>query len=157
LVADLDGETLNNLMLASVHYKVSINTLIDYAPLLFSIVAELSLKRRKDRLKDWSDSTLEAIKKGPGYDAANSEYGMLKDDLAGIHNKEWHSIEQRELAGNSGGTVYYTEPDEMGEEPEENLFLQYLEYLGEKTDNGRHFFSFIGINGCETRNVWRGL
>ena len=139
-VADLEGDTLNNLMLTSIRYKVHINTLIMYAPLLFSIVAELSLKQRKDRLEDWSGSTLEAIKKGPRYDARPSDYSMMESDLADIESNEWEAIERRELAGNSGGTYYNTDYDTYKEDEEENLFLQFLEDLAVKAGQHLEFF-----------------
>ena len=139
-VADLEGDTLNNLMLTSIRYKVHINTLIMYAPLLFSIVAELSLKQRKDRLEDWSGSTLEAIKKGPRYDARPSDYSMMESDLADIESNEWEAIERRELAGNSGGTYYNTDYDTYKEDEEENLFLQFLEDLAVKAGQDLEFY-----------------
>jgi transcriptional regulator with XRE-family HTH domain len=139
-VADLEGDTLNNLMLTSIRYKVHINTLIMYAPLLFSIVAELSLKQRKDRLEDWSGSTLEAIKKGPRYDARPSDYSMMESDLADIESNEWEAIERRELAGNSGGTYYNTDYATYKEDEEENLFLQFLEDLAVKAGQDLEFY-----------------
>ena len=140
LVADLNWEHLNNLTLASFHYKVSINTLIMYAPLLFSLVAELSLKQRQNKLDDWYDSTIKAIKNGPEYDPAKTEYSLLESDLAEIYNEEMESIEKRELAGRSNETDYSTQDWDDPKVPEFHSFLQCLELLAEEAGQELMFY-----------------
>jgi hypothetical protein len=119
-VIDLPTETLNQLWFVKANYRVSVRALIEWAPLLFTIVAEKSLAERRKKLDEWFEAAKEAISNAP--DRYNDEVGALQSDIEDLYWIERESIDSRDLAG--GYTKEHTTEEGGG-----NPFLSFVEGL----------------------------
>lgn len=158
LVVDVDATTINNLWLISNYYKLPVRALIQFAPLLFSIVAEAALNERRKRLEDWRRSFEPLLKDAPHNVA--SELNVLHDDLLDLYWSEMSALEARDLTGDASGP-YTTEPSHrcVGE-VESHQFFEFLERLA--ADHGQYleFFSskiddIVYNHGGLTSNIGR--
>lgn len=101
MVADLPGDVINALTLTSLHYKVSEKAILEAGPYLFTILAELSLMRRRTMLEAWKKSILEAASAGPANQMAS--IGYITEEISDVYDAERKSIEERDLAGGFEG------------------------------------------------------
>lgn len=98
LVLDLNVTTVNDLWLASHHYGLSIKDVVSFAPLLFMIVAERSLNRRRKHLNDWFERINALRNEHPVNGDIRLELDSINDDAHDIYRTEMESIEARELS-----------------------------------------------------------
>ena len=125
LVADLDKDTIDNLTLASHRYKISILEILAYAPLLFSVVAEISLEKRKQALKEWTDKMIAEIETCPVH-KEDGDINSLRYSVYEAVEAETESIERRELEG-LNPSDYFTPYGYAVEEGEQkNAFLETI-------------------------------
>lgn len=94
LVMDLDHVTMNKLQTASRRYQVDPKTIIKFAPLLFSLVAEASLAERAKNLRDWQEKMKTLIDNAP---ASSKTRDKLCARMAVIARREQASIDQCDL------------------------------------------------------------
>jgi transcriptional regulator with XRE-family HTH domain len=101
LVADLGSEVRNALTLTSLRYKLPEQDILEASPYFFTLLAELSLKRRREKLEVWKDAALAAIEAGPRRDFPMIE--SITADIWEVYYEELESIEQRDLSGGFTG------------------------------------------------------
>jgi len=123
LVADLGSEVRNALTLTSIRYRIPEQDILAAAPYFFTILAELSLKRRREKLEAWKDAALAAIEAGPRRDFPTIE--SITDDVWDLYHEELGSIEKRDLSGGFTGL----HPECPTNENPGNPFLSMLDEL----------------------------
>lgn len=101
LVADLSGQAINTLTLTSLRYKVPEDTILEAGPFLFMLLAELNLKRRRDKLEAWKDAVLSAAEQGPRHGCTTIE--DITNEIWNLYHQELESIAQRDLSGGFRG------------------------------------------------------
>lgn len=101
LVADLGSDVRNALTLTSLRYKLPEQDILEAAPYFFTLLAELSLKQRREKLEAWKDAALTAIEAGPRGDFPT--IGSISADIWDLYHVELESIEQRDLSGGFTG------------------------------------------------------
>ena len=134
LVSDLHGNALNALTLASLRYNVPEKAIIEVAPYLFSILAELSLHRRRKQADAWKDAALKAIAEGPERHLVPS-IESIQDSIWDLYGDELASIERRELSGAFTGLHSSERGAENG-----HAFLEMLGELGAESGNEVLFY-----------------
>ncbi|MCZ8133541.1 MAG: helix-turn-helix transcriptional regulator [Rhodobacteraceae bacterium] len=146
LVVDIDAPTLNNLWLAAQFYRVPVRSLIQYAPLLFSIVAEASLNARRKRIASWRASVEGAMKELPLPHEA--ERRQIMDGVIDVYEAEMSAIDARDLNGGVSDP-FTTDPGLRTEAEcaEGHPFLEFLEDLARQHGQDLSFF------GSETTNI----
>ncbi len=120
MVVDLDAQTLNNLETASWRYGLPKKSILQYAPILFSIFAELSLMRRKNEVQAFASTLQDQLSASPLPIKEFSE--ATQKAVAEQAGKELESINALNLAGQHSGE-YWTDGWRDGQ----NAFLQFLE------------------------------
>lgn len=128
VVVDLEGQAINALTITSKHYHVSEKAILSAAPLMFSILAELSLKRRRDKLEEWKDAALAAMELAPTSHEKSYEYFSIdgiKERIWDLYYTERDSIAARDLSGGFDGE----HPELSNTDAPENPFLAMLEDL----------------------------
>jgi transcriptional regulator with XRE-family HTH domain len=118
LVIDIPAETLNRLTMTEFYYGVSMRGIIQWAPLFFGLIAEMSLKDRRKKLEDWFKTAMESISRVPGRHV--NEVEALKSDLLDLYWEERNSIDRRDLSG--GFTKEHSTHNDGG-----NAFLCFIE------------------------------
>ncbi len=140
MVVDLDAQTLNNLETASWRYGLPKKSILQYAPILFSILAELSLTRRKNEVQAFTSTLQDQLSASP---LPLQEFGeaaqMAVAEKAG---KELESINARSLAGQHPGQ-YWTDGWRDGQ----NAFLKFLEGVAEEAGQELQF------HGCTLEDL----
>ena len=124
LVADLSSQSLTALTMSALRYKVPEKSILEVGPYLFMILAELSLKRRRDKLEAWKDAALAAMESGPLNHSPYSIEGIV-EDIWELYNEELASIEQRDLTGVSSSV----HPEAQANESHDHAFRSLLEDL----------------------------
>ncbi|MHA7828919.1 MAG: helix-turn-helix domain-containing protein [Roseovarius sp.] len=124
IVADLDRQALNALTLTSMRYNIPENKILEIAPYLFSILAERSLKQRREKLETWKDNTLLAVQQGP---KPHEEPALetISDTIWELYDQELASIEARDLSGGFTGV----HPEKATEENPGHPYFTMLEEL----------------------------
>lgn len=138
LVADLGSEVRNALTLTSFRYRVPEQDILAAAPYFFTVLAELSLKRRREKLEAWKDAALAAIEAGPRRDFPTIE--SITDDVWDLYYEELGTIEKRDLSGGFTG-IHSQSP--TNENPG-NPFFSMLEGLAGECG---YDLSFEGVEG----------
>lgn len=108
LVLDLNGSTLNDLWLVSRRYNISMQSIVQFAPLLFSVVAERSLLRRQKELNEWFERFEALVVAHPAHGDIALDLRLLKDGAYDIYEAAKASIEARDLSAGLQD-VYSTE------------------------------------------------
>ncbi len=127
----LPSQVWVNYQIVSQRYGVPIQTLLDAAPVIFALVAEHSLARRRARV----DAIAEALEALGPYSARSLEH--LNDFRGGRRRieealgAEQTSIARRNLDG------IHANPDEDDEVP--TLFADYLNQMAEEAGAAEHF------------------
>jgi transcriptional regulator with XRE-family HTH domain len=118
VVVDLEGQAINALTITAKHYRVSEKAVLAAAPLMFSILAELSLKQRRDKLAAWKEATLSAMETGP---KTHEDFTIssIMDHFWDLYYTERDSIDARDLSGGFKGE----HPELVSEETPGNPFL----------------------------------
>lgn len=129
LVADLDSEVRSALTLTSLRYKTPEQDILKAAPYFFTLLAELSLKQRREKLEAWKDAALTTIKEGPRWEFPSTS--SISADIWDLYYEELKSIEQRDLSG--GFTDLH--PESPSPENPGNPFLGMLEDLAGESGN----------------------
>jgi len=137
LVADLGSEARNALTLTSLRYKIQERDILEAAPYFFTLLAELSLKRRREKLDDWKDSVLPAIEKGPRGEFPSIE--TISADIRDLYHQELESINERDLFGGFTGL----HPDHPTDENPGNPFYRMLEDLAAECGHDFNFGSML--------------
>lgn len=138
LVMDLEPWAMNKLHTAAYRYQVQAKTIVQFAPLLFSILAEASLRERKQSLQDWVSKMSALSDTAP---ASSDERSRLDLFVAEVSQREQESIDRRDLHG------YFVSPQESETEGlvapgvTGNPFLALLRRL-----SGELLLSFWGEN-----------
>lgn len=143
LVADLSSEVRNAITLTSLRYKLPEQDILEAAPYFFTILAELSLKQRREKLDAWRDAALAAVEAGPQGHFWSSGLGSvasIADDIWQIYYEALESIEKRDLSGGFTGL----HPQRPTHENPGNPFYSMLEDLAGKCG---HDLSFEGFEG----------
>jgi transcriptional regulator with XRE-family HTH domain len=135
LVADLGSQALNALTLTSLRYKIPEKTIIEAGPYMFTILAELSLKRRRDKLETWKDAALAAVEQGPRREWPTIE--TITTDIWELYDEELASIEKRDLSGGFEGDRELIEAAAGCEESSidkspDHAFFMFIESLAEE-------------------------
>jgi transcriptional regulator with XRE-family HTH domain len=125
-VSDLRGKTLNALTLTTMRYGLSEKTILEAAPFMFTILAEMSLKDRLDRLEAWRESALEAVEQGPVRPWAS--LASIKQQIEAAYVAELDSIQHRDLSGGFEGDRDLEYLD-LGPEDPDHAFFAYLSDL----------------------------
>jgi transcriptional regulator with XRE-family HTH domain len=131
LVADLSGQALNALTLTSLRYKIPEKTILEAGPYMFTILAELSLKRRRDKLEAWKDAALAALGSGPRRGLPGVDF--ISNEVWELYYEELESIEKRDLSGGFEGEREYIEDtsvsgDNHASTPErDHAFMVFIE------------------------------
>jgi hypothetical protein len=94
LVMDLDHTTMNKLQTAARRYQVEAKTIIKFAPLLFSMVAEASFAEREKQLQDWQEKMKTLVDNTPASPEMRAE---LEARIAEIAQREQACIDQFDL------------------------------------------------------------
>lgn len=120
----VSGVTSLNFALVEERYGMSQRSLIDAAPLLFTILAELSLARRKDRLSAYEDAFAAALNAAPEH-----LLGAFRSDIDfnAACMAEAESIRRNDLSGR-----LISEDEGSGDD----LFVSYLTALSACVDPG---------------------
>lgn len=139
LVADLSSEVRNALTLTSLRYKIQERDILEAAPYFFTLLAELSLKRRREKLDDWKDSVLAAIEKGPRGEFPSIE--TISGDIWDLYHQELESIDERDLSGG------FTGPHPMMRPTNENPGNPFYTMLEELALDGGYELLFEGVEG----------
>ena len=138
LVADLDGEVRNALTLTSLRYKLPEKDILEAAPYFFTLLAEMSLKRRHEKLEVWRDAALTAIEEGPRREFPT--IASITAEIWDLYYEELKSIEQRDLSG--GFTDFH--PESPTTENPGNPFLGMLEDLAGESG---HYLNYEDVEG----------
>ena len=79
----LDGRSRLSYQLVEKEYGASPRELVDFAPLAFALLAEMSLSERRKRLEDFEGRLNEAQKPGPGHldDAFALGFGRIDEAI----------------------------------------------------------------------------
>lgn len=137
LVTDLSGQSLNALTLAAMRYGLPEKTILEVGPYLFTLLAELSLKRRRDRVEAWRQAALEAVEDGPlrpwGTPAS------LVEQIEELYRAECASIDRRDLAGGFEGERE-VHNDFPGPGEPDNAFFAFLADLSAECGYDRPLF-----------------
>lgn len=138
LVIDVDGDAINALWMTARRYRVPVRALIQYAPLLFTIVAGISLQRRMDRLETWKAKMEEALASGPAQESYSLD--LIGDKVMTAYWSEREAIEKRDLR--EGMTGDYSTPNSLpeGSKPD-NTFFDLLEELASEAGQELKFIS----------------
>jgi transcriptional regulator with XRE-family HTH domain len=123
-VSDLRGMTLNALTLTTMRYGLSEKTILEAAPYMFTILAEMSLKDRLDRLETWRESALEAVERGPVRPWASLD--SIRERIEALYATELASIQRRDLSGGFEGDRDLLD---LGPEDPDHAFFAYLSDL----------------------------
>ena len=115
----LDGEVLISYDLVKEHYGVGMQKLINVAPMLFTLLAEMSLSDRRRRLKEAEDAINTFNQVQPEHIAWRSWEGSY----------EKSSIAQRDLFARS---IDWMEVNEFYYEEERNPFSDFLTQLAKE-------------------------
>jgi transcriptional regulator with XRE-family HTH domain len=135
LVADLSDKSLNALTLASKRYQVSEHSILKAAPFMFMILAELSLKRRRDKLEEWKDAALSAVGSGPRNHRHYSIEG-IEEAIWELYEREACSIDKRDLSAGFTGT----HPERPTQENPGHAFMTMLEEMAAESG---HTLTFV--------------
>ena len=135
LVADLSDKSLNALTLASKRYQVSEHSILEAAPFMFMILAELSLKRRRDKLEEWKDAALSAVGSGPRNHRPYSIEG-IEEAIWELYEREACSIDKRDLSAGFTGT----HPARPTQENPGHAFMTMLEEMAAESG---HTLTFV--------------
>ena len=143
LVADLGSEVRNALTLTCLRYRIPEQDILAAAPYFFSLLAEKSLKQRRDKLDAWRDAALAAVEAGPQGHFWSSGLGSvasIADDIWQIYYEALESIEKRDLSG--GFTGFH--PQRPTHENPGNPFYSMLEDLAGKCGHDLNYEGFEG-------------
>lgn len=132
LVMDLDHVTMNKLQTAARRYQVEPKTIIKFAPLLFSLVAEASLAERAKNLRDWQEKMKTLIDNAP---ASSKTRVKLCARVAVIARSEQASIEQCDLRSGYSSARQLEIVGTLAPEGVTNPFFSFLKGLS----GDRHF------------------
>lgn len=132
LVMDLDHVTMNKLQTAARRYQVEPKTIIKFAPLLFSLVAEASLAERAKNLRDWQEKMKTLIDNAPASSEIRTE---LEARTAEIAQREQASIDQRDLRS---GFSSARQPETVGAFTPEGVTNPFFSFL-KGLSGDRHF------------------
>jgi transcriptional regulator with XRE-family HTH domain len=143
IVADLDVASVNALTLTSLRYGVDEKWILEASPYLFSIIAELSLKRRRDKIDRWKDGTLEAVQGCPrSHPWSLAPWATVEgvvEAVWDIYHEEIASIERRDLSGGFDG--------DQPEKPDaENPGNPFFEALSDLAGEAGHEMAFVGCS-----------
>lgn len=138
LVADLGCDVRNALTLTSLRYKLPEQEIIEAAPYFFTLLAELSLKRRREKLEEWKNSALAAIEEGPRREFPKIE--SITADIWDLYHEELKSIEKRDLSGGFTGLHSRSRTNQNSGNP----FFSMLEELASECG---HDLNFEGLEG----------
>lgn len=143
IVADLDVASINALMLTSMRYGIGEKWILEASPYLFSIIAELSLKRRRDKIEAWKDAALEAVQNCPrSHPWSLAPWATVEgvtEAVWDIYQEEIASIERRDLSGGFDG--------EQPEKPDvENPGNPLLETIADLAGEAGHTMGFVGCS-----------
>jgi len=136
LVTDLSGQARNALTLTSLRYKIPEKTILEAGPYMFTILAELNLKRRRDKLEAWKDAALAAVEQGPRHEWPTIE--SITTEIWDLYHEELESIEKRDLSGGFEGEREYIETvsvsgDDNASSPErDHAFMVFIENIAEE-------------------------
>ncbi len=132
----------NAYSLAAMRYHVSVSQIVESAPFLLSLVAELSLQRRRTKL--------EAIKEAyAGLEAHETEFPHLPNFIGQSVVTSWESIaaeeksiEQADLFGASiPGGIFFGSEDQYDEDTD-NPFAVFLRGLASQTGDAVELTDF---------------
>lgn len=168
LVADLGNEVRNALTLTSLRYKTTEQDILVAAPYIFTLLAEMSLERRREKLEQWKDAALTAIDGGPRRDFPT--INSITDDVWELYHEEMGSIKKRDLSGGFTGL----HPVSPTNENPGNPFLSMLEELSghqltyEQVESGsfvpfwseKHYdtiIEFLGPDGELSVGHWESM
>jgi transcriptional regulator with XRE-family HTH domain len=126
LVMDLDHTTMNKLQSAARRYQVQPKTIIKFAPLLFSLIAEASLAERTRHLRDWEAKMKNLIEAAP---ASSNIRADLETRTAEASKCEQASIDQRDLRGGFSSAREAETVQGRAGEGVTNPFLSFLKGL----------------------------
>ena len=132
LVMDLDHVTMNKLQTASRRYQVEPKTIIKFAPLLFSLIAEASLAERAKNLRDWQEKMKTLIDNAP---ASSKTRVKLCARVAVIARREQASIDQCDLRSGFSSARRLETVGTFTPEGVTNPFFSFLKGLS----GDRHF------------------
>lgn len=152
LVMDLDGQTINALTLTASYYRVSEKAVLSAAPLMFSILAELSLKKRRDKLAAWEEATLAAVEMAPKTHEDFAADGIGYPTFWDLYYTERDSIAARDLSGGFSGE-HPNHLDIYSIEGPGNPFLETLEALASEAGSELAFF---GNHETISENFYEG-
>jgi transcriptional regulator with XRE-family HTH domain len=117
----IDGQTALSFSLVEDRYRVSATALIEAAPLLFTLLAEMSLADRRTRLAAFRAAAQAML------DAAPSHLICPNFQIADAIESEEASIDARDLTGTPiDGALRFDDDD--------NLFVEYLKGLSAAVD-----------------------
>ena len=129
LVLDLNGSILNDLWLVSRRYNVSIQSVVQFAPLLFSVVAERSLLRRQKELDEWLERFETLAVAHPANGEIALDLRLLKDGEYDIYETAKDSIVARDLSAGVRD-VYSTETSAITPHP----FFETIEEIASELE-----------------------
>jgi len=140
MVVDLDAQALNNLEVASWRYGLPTKSILQYAPMLFSIVAELALARRKQDIQSFASMLEGQLSGAPSYLQEFRE--ATRNALTKAAGAELESIGARKLGGLKTDE-YWSD----GHHESQNTFLQFLEQLAKEAGQALEF------HGCTLEDL----
>ena len=126
LVMDLDHTTMNKLQSAARRYQVQPKTIVKFAPLLFSLIAEASLAERARHLRDWEAKMKTLIDAAP---ASSDIRADLETRIAEASKCEQASIDQCDLHGGFSSARQAETVHSFLPEGVSNPFLSFLKGL----------------------------
>lgn len=111
------------------HYEIKFQDLIDAAPWMFTLLAEMSLVDRRRRLTEWSDAFGQAMERLPSH----LQHGSAAiNDVERAYSDEEDSISQRDIFG-----ARVLDTEDVGPDPfdpdETNPFFEYIKNLAKET------------------------
>lgn len=126
LVMDLDHVTMNKLQSAARRYQVQQKTIIKFAPLLFSLVAEASLSERTKHLQEWEAKMKQLIDGSPASLEIRAELEIRVADAVQV---EQAAIAQRDLTSGHSSIRHQETVGIFTPEGVTNPFLSFLKGL----------------------------
>jgi hypothetical protein len=112
------------------HYDVSVGDLIDAAPWMFTLLAEMSLADRRRGLEEAHSAFEEAMEKLPDHLAHGT---LARSDFENAYYDERLSLARRDVFGKAVRAKDVAEPFDLSET---NPFLDFLRRAAEGIDHG---------------------
>ena len=152
LVADIDIMHINSLTMTALRYNVTKDEILSASPYVFTLLAELCLKRRKDKVEVWREGALAALAGGPV--ALSYDLGIVQEGVWELYHEDMQGITKHSLTGGCDGEL-----PEYRKDRSRRDFQEFLEELSQEAGleydfNEREPKNFVPFSSTHNYQMW---